>query len=114
MPPCSLQYTAAGLAALDDVEFLDRTVAITTEERHFLYGELERLGLSYVPSHTNFILVEIGPQAGEVIQGLLELGVIVRPCGGYDLPEFARVTIGNRAQNERFIHSLERVLGECG
>jgi histidinol-phosphate aminotransferase len=106
----NLLAQAAGLAALEDTAFLEQTVARNREERHFLYEALTRMGLSYVPSHTNFVSVEIGPQAGDVIQGLLEMGVIVRPCVAYDLPDFARVTIGDRAQNERFIHSLELIL----
>ncbi len=106
----NLLAQAAGRAALEDEVFLKRTVETNREERRFLYQELERLGLSYIPSHTNFVLVEIGPRAGEVVQGLLEAGVIVRPCEGYDLPDFVRVTIGSREQNERFVHSLAHVL----
>lgn len=107
----NLLAQAAGLAALGDSAFLERTVTTNCAERHFLYGELERLGLFYVSSHTNFVMVEIGPQAGDVVEALLKAGVIVRPCGGYDLPDFVRVTIGERGQNERFVHSLARILG---
>jgi hypothetical protein len=61
--------------------------------RLFLYREFERLGLYYVRSHANFVLVRIGPQAGPVFQQLLAKGVIVRPCTGYDLPEFVRIEV---------------------
>ena len=110
--PFAVNYLAqvAGVAALDDEEFLRRYVALNRQEREYLYGEFARLGLRYVPSHTNFILVEVGSQAAEVQERLLAQGVIVRPCGGYDLPDFLRVSVGSHAQNARFITALERVL----
>ena len=55
--------------------------------------------------------MRIGPEAGVVQQRLLREGVIVRPCGAYDLPECLRVSIGTMPQNERFVAALERVLG---
>jgi histidinol-phosphate aminotransferase len=58
------------------------------------------------------VLVQVGPQAGAVFQGLLRRGVIVRPCNGYDLPEFLRITIGTPEQNARLIGTLEAVLRE--
>ena len=82
--------------------------------RLYLYREFERLGLFYVKSHTNFVLVEVGPQAGQVVQELLEKGVIVRPCTGYDLPEFLRITVGSAEQNARLIAALEDVLQTLG
>jgi histidinol-phosphate aminotransferase len=108
----NLLAQAAGLAALEDGEFLKRSVETNRAERLFLYGEFERLGLSYVKSHTNFILVEIGPQAVTVFQKLLRRGVIVRPCTGYDLPDFLRITVGTREQNSRLIKELGSVLNE--
>jgi len=54
--------------------------------------------------------VEIGPNASEIQLALLKQGVIVRPCGGYDLPHFLRITVGSREQNERFISALGEVL----
>jgi len=108
--PVNRLAQAAGLAAMEDQEFLRRTVEMNRAGRHTLYRELERLGLRCVRSHTNFVLVEVGPQAGQVFQELLRRGVIVRPCNGYDLPEFLRITIGSPAQNARLIETLEDVL----
>lgn len=101
---------AAGIAALEDEDFLRRSVAATHEGRAFLYREFDRLGLRYVESHTNFVLVEIGPQAAQVQRRLLEKGVIVRPCAGYDLPTFLRITVGSSAQNVRLVEALQDVL----
>jgi histidinol-phosphate aminotransferase len=102
----------AGIAALEDQGCLDASVESNFVERRFIYQELDRLDLFYVPSHTNFILIRIGPQACDIQQELLKKGVIVRPCNGYDLPEFLRVTLGTRPQNERLIGVLEQVLQE--
>jgi histidinol-phosphate aminotransferase len=105
---------AAGIAALSDDAFLQETVAANHAGRIWLYREFARLGLTYVDSHTNFILVEIGRHAAAVCQGLLERGVIVRPCGGYDLSNCIRVSVGTPAQNARFIQALEETLARCG
>jgi histidinol-phosphate aminotransferase len=101
---------AAGIAALDDREFVQFTVAENRKGRDFLCAEFRRLGLEFAESHTNFVLVKIGPQAGDVQQRLLREGVIVRPCAAYDLPECLRVSVGTMPQNERFVSALERVL----
>jgi len=106
----NLLAQAAGVAALEDVEFVSKSVEANHAGRLFLYREFERLGLRYVESHTNFILVEIGPQAVAIQRRLLEKGVIVRPCTGYDLPDWLRITVGSPAQNGRLIEGLEEVL----
>lgn len=108
--PVNRLAQVAGLAAMEDKEFLRQTVELNHAGRLYLYRELERLRLRCVRSHTNFVLVEVGPQAGRVFQELLRRGVIVRPCNGYDLPEFLRITVGDMTQNSRLIKSLEDVL----
>ena len=99
----------AGLAALEDDEFMALTIAVNTAGRAYLYREFDRLGLDYVPSHTNFVLVHLGPSAPQVFQKLLERGIIVRPCVAYELPEHLRITVGTETQNARFIAALEEV-----
>jgi histidinol-phosphate aminotransferase len=106
----NLLAQVAGLAALEDDQFVQRTLEMIRVGRRFLYQQFEQLGLRYVPTQTNFILVEIGPQATEVYRKLLAKGVIVRPCNGYDLPECLRITIGTPEQNERLISALREVL----
>jgi histidinol-phosphate aminotransferase len=100
----------AGLAALEDDEFMALTIAVNAAGREYLYREFDRRGLTYVRSHTNFILLHIGPAAKAVFHALLERGVIVRPCVAYELPEHLRITVGTEAQNARFIAVLEEVL----
>jgi histidinol-phosphate aminotransferase len=108
----NLLAQAAGLAALEDDEFLQESVASNHAGRLYLYREFDRLGLPYLKSHTNFVLVQVGPQAGETVKRLMAKGLIVRPCGGYGIPEFLRVTVGTQAQNERLIREWEAILAE--
>jgi histidinol-phosphate aminotransferase len=102
---------AAGLAALEDKAFLERSVAANHKGRLFLYREFDRLGLPYLESHTNFVLVEVGPQAAEIQERLLEEGIRVRPCDWYELPTHLRVTVGSSEQNRQFVQALDEALG---
>ncbi|MFB3853167.1 MAG: histidinol-phosphate transaminase [Vicinamibacterales bacterium] len=110
----NLLAQVAGVAALQDDGYRAASVAANRAGRLFLYGEFDRLGLFYVKSHANFVLVRVGPQAAAVYQKLLERGVIVRPCGGYALPEFLRITVGDSAQNVRMVETLKTVMAELG
>jgi histidinol-phosphate aminotransferase len=107
----NLLAQVAGIAALQDEACLKASLATNRAGCQFLYREFERLGLFYIKSHTNFVLVRIGPRAGQVVQRLLEQGIIVRPCGAYDLPECVRITVGDQVQNARLIKGLEQALG---
>jgi histidinol-phosphate aminotransferase len=106
----NLLAQVAGIAALEDEPFLKKSVAANRAGLRFLYREFDRLGLHYLESHGNFVLVEIGPQATTVQQRLLERGVIVRPCTAYDLPDVLRISVGDEAQNTRLIKALEDIL----
>lgn len=112
-PPFNVNVLAqaAGIAALTDTDFVDHAVNVNRSGRQYLYREFDRMGLSYAESHTNFILVRIGSNAVTVQQELLQRGVIVRPCVGYELPEYLRVSIGTMDQNKRFIAALGEILG---
>lgn len=110
----SIPAQAAGIAALQDDAFLHRSIDMNLAGRRFLCSAFARLGLTFAESHTNFVLAHVGPDACQVQQQLLEAGVIVRPCVGYDLPEFLRISIGTAEQNERLIQELERILKSSG
>lgn len=103
---------AAGLAALEDVEHVERTRALTREGKAYLYAAFARLGLDYVPSEANFILFDGGRPAAELFDQLLRRGVLVRPCASFGLPRHLRVTVGTPEENRRFVEALEEVLGE--
>ena len=100
---------AAAAAALDDREFTGMCVAQTRRGLRRLEAGCAALGLEFVPSQANFLLMRVGDGAG-VFDSLLHRGVIVRPLKLYDLPEWIRVTVGTADQNERFLGELSAVL----
>ena len=99
--------------AIEDKEHLERSVKLNTEEIKYIQSELDRLGVTYVPSVCNFVMVETGRDCTEIFQELLKEGIIVRPLKGYRLPTSFRVSTGLHSENERFIRSLARVLGKA-
>ena len=100
---------AGALASLGDEEHQQRTRELTHEGRALLEGEFAALGLEYVPSAANFVLVRVG-NGKSVFQALLREGIIVRDMDAYALPEWIRVSIGTPEQNRRFLAELRRVL----
>lgn len=104
---------AAAVAALGDAAFLEKTAALNAAGYRQLTAAFERLGLEYVPSFGNFVLVRVGTDDGagaRVNLALLKEGVIVRPVGNYGLPQWLRVTTGLPEENEAFIAALEKTL----
>jgi histidinol-phosphate aminotransferase len=99
----------AALAALDDSEHVQRSLEVNRAGLDYLQAEFQKLGLEFVPSQGNFILVRVG-RGQEVFQQLLGQGVIVRPMGGYRFPEHVRVTVGTMAENQKFIDALQKVI----
>lgn len=99
----------AAMAALDDKKFLKRSRKLILEGKDYLYDSLKKLGLAFVPSVTNFILIDVGRDGVEVFRAMLKLGVIVRDMRQYGLKNFIRVTIGTKKENERFIKALRKV-----
>ena len=100
------------LAALDDQEHVQRSQALNSRGKQYLYNEFERMGLSYVPTEANFIFLDTGKNCQEVFKGLLQLGVIVRTGDIFGFPTFIRVTVGTAEENQRFINSLQKVLNQ--
>jgi histidinol-phosphate aminotransferase len=100
---------AAAEAALQDVEFLARSYALNRMGMKQLESGVTALGLDYVPSMGNFLLVKLA-DAARVNQSLLREGVIARPVAGYGLPEYLRVSVGLANQNARFLDALKAVL----
>ncbi len=101
---------AAALAALDDVEHVKRSREVNADGLKYLYGELDKMKIEYVPTEANFFLIKVGDGKG-VYDALLKMGVIVRPMASYGLGEYIRVTVGLAEENERFIEALAKVSG---
>jgi histidinol-phosphate aminotransferase len=107
----NLLAQAAATAALGDQAHVARTVALNAEGREYFYREFTRLGLDYVPSQANFVLVDVARDSREVFDALLHQGIIVRAGAGLGLPRHIRVSVGTPDQNARFIAALETVMG---
>jgi histidinol-phosphate aminotransferase len=99
---------AGALAGLADDEHQTRTREITIQGRNFLQKEFAAMGLDYVPSFANFVLVCVH-DGKAVFQALMKKGIIVRDMTSYGLPEWIRVSIGTMEQNERFLEELKRL-----
>jgi len=76
------------------------------EQRGFLYQNFKEMGLSFVESVTNFILVDVRRDSAKVARALLEKGVIVRDMNFWGLRNFIRVTVGMPEENQKFIRAL--------
>ena len=100
---------AAALAALEDRAHLEKTRRMVREGKRFLYRSFDELGLRYIPSQANFILVNVG-DGKAVYEKLLKFGVIVRDMEAWKLEGFIRVTIGKREENKRLLRVLKKIL----
>lgn len=100
----------AARAALDDKLFLKRTRSLLKKEKKYLYSNFKRLGFKYIPSATNFILVDTGKNSSGIFKRLLKLGIIVREMKAWKLNTFIRVTIGTKGENRKFIKALEKIM----
>lgn len=102
---------AAATAALFDDAFLAKSAAVNDAGKHQLQSALDQMGLTYVPSFANFVLVKFDDAPG-INQALLKRGVIVRPVPSDGLPDWLRVSIGLEHENARFIEALKAILAE--
>ena len=100
---------AGAIAGLQDREHLERTRELTRAGRLLLEQGFARLGLEFIPSCANFVLVRVG-DGDNVFQQLLARGIIVRAMRSYKLPEWIRVSVGTESQNLRFLEELESIL----
>ncbi|MBA0901927.1 MAG: histidinol-phosphate transaminase [Candidatus Nitrotoga sp.] len=110
---------AAAVAALQDEDFVQKTYALNLVGMQQVTQGLTKLGLEFIPSYGNFVCFRVTNAAGGECNGadgvyrrLLELGVIVRPIASYDMPEYLRVSIGLKSENEKFLSALGQALGE--
>ena len=106
---CNNLALAAAVAALDDHEFVAKSFELNRNGITQILAGLKRHGLSHIPAHGNFVTFKVADAAG-VNQRLLKQGVIVRPIGGYGMPDWLRVTIGTESENARFLDALEVAL----
>lgn len=104
----SVPAQAAAIAALSDEAFLQRSFECNRDGLAQLTAGVQAMGLEFVPSYGNFLLVRVG-DAAAVNLALLKRGVIVRPVAGDGLPEWLRVSVGTAAENERFLSAMREI-----
>ena len=105
----NLVAQAGALAGLLDEAHQAKTKALTDEGRAYLQEQFAAMGLEFITSYANFVLVKVG-DGNAVFKALMERGVIVRAMAAYKLPEWVRISVGTMAQNRRCIELLREVL----
>jgi histidinol-phosphate aminotransferase len=101
---------AAALAALDDNEHVTRCIQSNAAERKRLSDGLAKLGFRPVASEANFVFMDVGPEAKDLSEELLRLGVIVRPLGWMGFPEAMRISVGTAEENDKCLSAMARVI----
>ena len=99
----------ASLAALRDRGFVSKSLRLIDSGRKYIYHNLKLLGYEYIPSATNFILINLMKDSGKIYNKLLKKGIIVREMSAWGLNGFIRVTIGTPKENKKFIETLKKV-----
>ena len=113
-PPFNVNLLAqiGATAALKDKLFIKKTRKTILQGKEYIYGQLDKMGLRFVPSAANFILINAGRDGQKLHRQMLKFGVIVRDMKQYGLDNFIRVTIGTPPENKRFIEVLKRILAK--
>jgi len=111
-PPFNVNSLAqvAARAGLKDRAHLVKSKRLIQEGKKFLYAKLEEMGIEFVPTQANFILIKVGGKTESVINTLLKKGIIVRGMEAYNLPHHIRLTIGTQEENEIFIREFQEAL----
>ncbi len=102
---------AAAQAAIDDKDFLQKSLVENRKGMHILEQTCQKLDLRFVPSKGNFLLIDFAQESSGIYMELLKRGIITRPVGNYGLPNYLRITIGTQAQMQRLDKAMEEVCG---
>ncbi|MDD5686805.1 MAG: histidinol-phosphate transaminase [Elusimicrobia bacterium] len=110
-PPFNVSSVAqaGAVAALEDKQHLKKSKKMVLEQKKYLYKELDEIGLEYIPSAGNFILINMENDGQSVFNKLLSKGIIVRAMGEYGFKNFIRVTIGTPYENKKFIKEIIKI-----
>ncbi|MEQ1722093.1 MAG: histidinol-phosphate transaminase [Pseudobdellovibrio sp.] len=102
----------AGIAALDDNDYINKSQKVVWEGLDYFYGELKRLNLHYYPSEANFVLFDTKRNSEHVHVNLLKKGIILRPVQNYGFKTLMRMTVGQMDENKKAIVAIEKMLTE--
>lgn len=115
-PPFSVNRFAqiGAAAALDDKDHVKKTLEMNDSGKNFLYENLQKMSVDYIPSETNFLTIDVKTDARKICEDMQKRGVIVRPLAMYGKPTFFRVTIGTPEQNRKFIEAFQHIHNKHG
>jgi histidinol-phosphate aminotransferase len=102
----------AAVTAFEAVDHLKKCQEVNKTEKEYLYQEFSEMGLEYIETETNFMMVDTGLDAVEVFKELQQKGVIIRPGNQFGMESWIRVTIGTHKENEFFLKNLKELLTE--
>lgn len=103
---CNAVAQAAARAALKDTDYVEKSQELNAAGKTFLYAAFDKLGLRYIKTEGNFIMVFVNQSGADLAEAMMKQGVIVREMADYGYPDAIRVTIGKQAENERFLEML--------
>lgn len=98
------------IAALEDTEFVKRTVELVRQERKFVLAGLSTLGIKYWPTQGNFVLIDPPVPDMEFTSFLEQKGIMVRPVGNFGAPGKVRISFGTRVANIALLAALELLM----
>lgn len=112
-PPLNVNALAeaAAVASLEDTDFVAAVLANNREQKRFYYDSFRELGLAYLPTATNFIMVDLGTESDPVYAEMAQRGVLVRPGSDFGMPTWLRISIGKPDENRRAVELLRQALG---
>ncbi|HMF55302.1 MAG TPA: histidinol-phosphate transaminase [Pyrinomonadaceae bacterium] len=104
----NIMAVAAANASVSDSKHVEDGRRVNSETKRFLYAELERLGFKYIPSQTNFMMIDLRRDVRPVIAAMKQKNVEV---GRFfpALPNFMRVTVGKRNEMQAFLSAFREV-----
>ncbi|MFN8431687.1 MAG: histidinol-phosphate transaminase [Spirosomataceae bacterium] len=105
-----ISYTSilGATAAIDDKEFQDMSIKLNAEAKEYVYTELKKMGYSYIPSYTNFILFPINMDGKDMLKKMTEKGVGVRAFQ-IQGKNYCRVSIGTMDEMKLFVKSFGEI-----
>jgi histidinol-phosphate aminotransferase len=114
-PPWSVNAVAqeAGIAVLENDQYLRETLAKTRQIKRYLAGEFSRLGFTVMPSDAHYFLVKVG-NAPECRRALLSYGIMVRDCSSFGLPEYIRISPRTLPECEKLVSAVKNLINISG
>ena len=99
----------AGIAALEDEDFVRQTRALILKERAFMEMAYQSLGLKYTPSQANFFLIDPPMASTDFVAYLMKNGIMTRPVDNFGASGKVRISIGTREANEALVEALSKM-----